>query len=177
MVWAICARCTSAAHRGAGCFHHGDRRSAGSRASNARGVPRQGAMPDCMRELDARGLRSAVLEAAHNKTVPGICIGLQMLFEHSAEGDIPGLVSFLARWCVSPAICATHRVTNSRCRTWAGIRCTGSNIPHLRKEMRRSLPLPPGRVGRGAHLNTHYGPAFHRTRAFISCTVTTCSRR
>jgi imidazole glycerol-phosphate synthase subunit HisH len=53
--------------------------------------PGQGAMPDCMRELDARGLRTAVLEAAHDKPFLGICIGLQMLFEHSAEGDIPGL--------------------------------------------------------------------------------------
>ncbi len=53
--------------------------------------PGQGAMPDCMRELDARGLRSAVLQAARSKPFLGICIGLQMLFEHSAEGDIPGL--------------------------------------------------------------------------------------
>jgi imidazole glycerol-phosphate synthase subunit HisH len=53
--------------------------------------PGQGAMPDCMRELDARGLRQAVLDAAHNKPFLGICIGLQMLFEHSAEGDVPGL--------------------------------------------------------------------------------------
>jgi len=53
--------------------------------------PGQGAMPDCMRELDARGLRAAVLEAANNKPFLGICIGLQMLFEHSAEGEIPGL--------------------------------------------------------------------------------------
>jgi len=53
--------------------------------------PGQGAMPDCMRELDARGLRSAVLEAARDKPFLGICIGLQMLFEHSAEGDVPGL--------------------------------------------------------------------------------------
>jgi glutamine amidotransferase len=53
--------------------------------------PGQGAMPDCMRELDARGLRSAVLDAARNKPFLGICIGLQMLFEHSAEGDVPGL--------------------------------------------------------------------------------------
>lgn len=53
--------------------------------------PGQGAMPDCMREMDARGLRTAVLEAAHNKPFLGICIGLQMLFEHSAEGNIPGL--------------------------------------------------------------------------------------
>lgn len=53
--------------------------------------PGQGAMRDCMREMDARGLRSAVLDAARNKPFLGICIGLQMLFEHSAEGDVPGL--------------------------------------------------------------------------------------
>ncbi len=53
--------------------------------------PGQGAMPDCMRELDVRGLRPAVLEAARSKPFLGICIGLQMLFEHSDEGDIPGL--------------------------------------------------------------------------------------
>ena len=45
--------------------------------------PGQGAMPDCMREIDARGLRAAVLDAARNKPFLGICIGQQMLFEHS----------------------------------------------------------------------------------------------
>ncbi len=53
--------------------------------------PGQGAMPDCMREMEMRGLRSAVLEAARSKPFLGICIGLQMLFEHSAEGDVRGL--------------------------------------------------------------------------------------
>ena len=53
--------------------------------------PGQGAMPDCMRELDARGLRDAVLLAARGRPFLGICIGLQMLFEHSDEGDIVGL--------------------------------------------------------------------------------------
>lgn len=53
--------------------------------------PGQGAMPDCMRELDARGLRPAVLAAAREKPFLGICIGLQMLFERSEEGDTPGL--------------------------------------------------------------------------------------
>ncbi|HEX5337424.1 MAG TPA: imidazole glycerol phosphate synthase subunit HisH [Gallionella sp.] len=53
--------------------------------------PGQGAMPDCMREMDARGLRDALLDAARNKPFMGICIGLQMLFEHSAEGDVAGL--------------------------------------------------------------------------------------
>jgi glutamine amidotransferase len=53
--------------------------------------PGQGAMPDCMRELDERQLRGAVLEAAASKPFLGICIGLQMLFQHSQEGDQPGL--------------------------------------------------------------------------------------
>ena len=53
--------------------------------------PGQGAMPDCRRELDARGLRPAVLAAAAEKPFLGICIGQQMLFQHSAEGDVPGL--------------------------------------------------------------------------------------
>lgn len=53
--------------------------------------PGQGAMPDCMRELDVRGLRPAVMQAAASKPFLGICIGHQMLFDHSAEGDVPGL--------------------------------------------------------------------------------------
>jgi len=53
--------------------------------------PGQGAMPDCMRELDARGLRPAVVEAAQSKPFLGICIGLQMLFDLSEEGNIAGL--------------------------------------------------------------------------------------
>jgi imidazole glycerol-phosphate synthase subunit HisH len=53
--------------------------------------PGQGAMPDCMREMDARGLREAVLTAAREKPFLGICIGLQMLFERSEEGDVAGL--------------------------------------------------------------------------------------
>lgn len=56
--------------------------------------PGQGAMPDCTRELDARGLRPAVLKAAAEKPFLGICIGLQMLFEHSEEGNVPGLGVF-----------------------------------------------------------------------------------
>lgn len=53
--------------------------------------PGQGAMPDCMRELEATGLREAVLQAAREKPFLGICIGLQMLFEWSEEGGVAGL--------------------------------------------------------------------------------------
>lgn len=68
--------------------------------------PGQGAMPECMREIEARGLRNTILEAARDKPFLGICIGLQMLFEHSTEGDVPGLgilhgnvVRFAANLC------------------------------------------------------------------------------
>jgi len=53
--------------------------------------PGQGAMPDCMRCLNESGVGEAVEEAARGKPFLGLCIGLQMLFERSAEGDTPGL--------------------------------------------------------------------------------------
>ncbi|MDE0926912.1 MAG: imidazole glycerol phosphate synthase subunit HisH [Methylophilaceae bacterium] len=53
--------------------------------------PGQGAMPECMQELDGRGLHEAVVSAAKTKPFLGICIGLQMLFDHSEEGDANGL--------------------------------------------------------------------------------------
>jgi glutamine amidotransferase len=53
--------------------------------------PGQGAMPDCMREMEARGLRAALIAAAGSKPFLGICIGLQMLFDRSEEGDVAGL--------------------------------------------------------------------------------------
>ncbi len=56
--------------------------------------PGQGAMPDCMRELDARHLRDVIIHAATNKPFLGICIGMQLLFEHSEEGDTAGLGLF-----------------------------------------------------------------------------------
>lgn len=53
--------------------------------------PGQGAMPDCMRELAKRNLIDSLRTAAAVKPFLGICIGLQMLFEHSEEGDVDGL--------------------------------------------------------------------------------------
>jgi glutamine amidotransferase len=54
-------------------------------------LPGQGAMRDCMRELHDSGLRDAVLEAAASKPLFGVCVGMQMLLEHSDEQDTPGL--------------------------------------------------------------------------------------
>lgn len=53
--------------------------------------PGQGAMPECMHEMEARKLRPAVVEAARSRPFLGICIGLQMLFERSDEGGVAGL--------------------------------------------------------------------------------------
>ena len=50
-------------------------------------LPGQGAMRDCMHELDASGMRQAVLHAAANKPLFGVCVGMQMLLEHSDEGQ------------------------------------------------------------------------------------------
>lgn len=54
-------------------------------------LPGQGAMPDCMAALDHAGLRQAVLDAARSKPLFGVCVGMQMLFEHSQEGPTDGL--------------------------------------------------------------------------------------
>ena len=54
-------------------------------------LPGQGAMRACMRELHASGLREAVLEAAATKPLLGVCVGMQMLLEHSEEQDTAGL--------------------------------------------------------------------------------------
>ena len=54
-------------------------------------LPGQGAMPDCMRELRESGLLEAVLDAAEKKPLFGVCVGMQMMLDHSAEGDTPGL--------------------------------------------------------------------------------------
>ena len=61
------------------------------RAAHRIVLPGQGAMPDCMHELQASGLRESVLEAAASKPLFGVCVGMQMLLDHSAEGDTPGL--------------------------------------------------------------------------------------
>ena len=52
--------------------------------------PGQGAMPDCISQLEKRGLKESVIEAAKQKPFLGICLGLQMLFETSEEGDASG---------------------------------------------------------------------------------------
>jgi imidazole glycerol-phosphate synthase subunit HisH len=79
--------------------------------------PGQGAMPDCMRSLREHGLGEAVDEAARAKPFLGLCIGQQMLFERSAEGDTPGLAVVMGR-------VVGFRMTPER-------RAAGFKVPHM----------------------------------------------
>ena len=47
-------------------------------------------MPGCVEELDKRGLKEVLIESAKQKPFLGICLGLQMLFEISDEGNQKG---------------------------------------------------------------------------------------
>jgi len=54
-------------------------------------LPGQGAMRDCMQSLRESGAEEALLRATRTKPVMGVCVGEQMLFEMSEEGNAPGL--------------------------------------------------------------------------------------
>jgi imidazole glycerol-phosphate synthase subunit HisH len=54
-------------------------------------LPGQGAMRDCMQSLRASGAQDALLRAVKTRPVMGVCVGEQMLFDASEEGDEPGL--------------------------------------------------------------------------------------
>ena len=128
--------------------------------------PGQGAMPDCMRELDSRGLRQAVLEAAHGKPFLGICIGLQMLFEHSAEGNVPGLGVLPGE-----VVRFAHDLKDAQGNKL--------KVPHMGwNQVRRiqipgggSRPSPTGGVGRGEHPEHPLWTGIEQMRVFILCTA------
>ena len=91
-------------------------------------VPGQGALPDCMRQLRESGAREAVLEALEAKPYLGICLGLQMLFDHGDEGDTAGLAllrgnvpRFAARGLKIPHIGWNEVMQETPHALWAGI--------------------------------------------------------
>jgi glutamine amidotransferase len=49
--------------------------------------PGQGAAGDCMRAIDECGLREAIVTAATERPFLGICMGMQVLIEHSEENQ------------------------------------------------------------------------------------------
>ncbi len=58
-------------------------------------LPGQGAMRDCMAHFTESGARDATLaHVAAGKPLMGVCVGMQMLLDHSEEQDTPGLGLF-----------------------------------------------------------------------------------
>lgn len=53
--------------------------------------PGQGAMPDCMAALRRSGLADVIVDGLKNKPFFGICVGAQLLFDDSEEGNTQGL--------------------------------------------------------------------------------------
>lgn len=93
--------------------------------------PGQGAAPDCMAEIDAHGLRRAILESAANKPFLGICMGLQVLFEHSDEGDTP---------CLGLMAGNVKRFPGEAMRDEAGNKL---KVPHMGwNNVRQAMPHP-----------------------------------
>jgi len=112
-------------------------------------MPGQGAMPDCMREFTARGLREAIVKAAAEKPFLGICVGEQMLFGHAEEGNVMGLEIMPGRIPRFPA----------------GLTDANSiplKVPHMGWPKCSRIPC-----GRGSLM----------VRVSILCTATLCSRK
>ena len=58
--------------------------------------PGQGAARDCMTAIGQHHLNKAILEAAKDKPFLGICMGLQVLMQHSQENDGTDLLGLFA---------------------------------------------------------------------------------
>ena len=97
--------------------------------------PGQGACDSSMRQLKARGLVSPIRASiAGGKPFLGVCLGLQLLFDGSDEGDEPGLGVLAGRVKALP-------------------RELGQKIPHMgwnRVELCRSHPVLAG-IPNGSH--------------------------
>ncbi len=122
-------------------------------------LPGQGAMPDCMRHLDASGLREVVVQAARSKPLFGVCVGEQMLFEHSEEGDCKGL-GLLPGRVVRFAAESMHAPDGSRLK-----------VPHMgwnRVHQDRAHPMWAG-VPDGAYF--YFVHSFHAVPADPALTV------
>ena len=65
---------------------------AAAEACDALCVPGQGIFGRCMEALDSSGFSGSIRSwVASGRPFLGICLGMQVLFEHSDEGEVPGL--------------------------------------------------------------------------------------
>ena len=101
-------------------------------------LPGQGAMRDCMRELHDSGLMPAVLDAAANKPLFGVCVGMQMLLDHSAEGGADGTacLGLIPGEVVKFDLAGQHQADGWLVRLWIvpdRDRCHGAGAPLSRR--------------------------------------------
>ena len=94
----------------------------------ARGLvlPGVGALRDCVASLRGSGLATSVRDwIGADRPFLGVCLGMQALFEHSAEGDTAGLGVFpgrVVRFVRPPGFKIPHM-------GWNGIRFTQAGSP------------------------------------------------
>jgi len=86
-------------------------------AADALVFPGQGAIVDAMTLLKETGFDRVIRDwVAADKPFFGICLGLQALFEHSEEGDTPGLGIFqgqVRRFRIDPSLKIPHMGWNA----------------------------------------------------------------
>lgn len=97
--------------------------------------PGQGAMADCMRTLNESGLRQAVERAARAKPLLAVCVGEQMLFDASEEGDTPSLGIFpgVVRRFTGPAFAERIATDDASIATQAAVPSPTEllKVPHM----------------------------------------------
>ncbi len=95
--------------------------------------PGQGAMADCMRTLNESGLREAVVRAAREKPLLGVCVGEQMLFESSEEGGTAclGLFPGVVRRFAGPRFADPLPGGDEACLADAGAGAERLKVPHM----------------------------------------------
>jgi imidazole glycerol-phosphate synthase subunit HisH len=126
-------------------------------------LPGQSAMPDCIRALDATGLRDVVRDVARDRPFLGICLGLQMLFDMSEEGPTPALG-------VVPG--AVVRFRDERMVMGAGERL---KVPHMGWSPVRQARAHPLWNGIADDTRFYFAHSYHPAPADPSLTVGTAS--
>ena len=102
-------------------------------------------MADCMRTLNESGLREAVERAARAKPLLGVCVGEQMLFDRSEEGDTPclGIFPGVVRRYAGPRYAPVVTGEGEACASdagQAGAAPTGAELLRCRTWMEQSAP-------------------------------------
>ncbi len=124
-------------------------------------LPGQGAMPDCMAALKASGVQEAVSSALETRPVLGICVGMQMLFEHSDEGDVPCLGLWSGR-------VAKFAPPDSTARNSAG----ACKVPHMGWNIVRPTSAHPlwRNIPKDSYF--YFVHSYYATRSEVTCAIT-----